>query len=126
MKQTIKLRESELKRIITESVKMVLREGMYGYPDDCDQIILAYENDRECMRYFEDIARIKKKKNKRGIQLDIDLLVNSSVLKKFQQFVFKKFKQWQENVTRETPYNFRAYVANRLIEKVENGEYDFS
>ena len=72
MKQTIKLRESELKRIITESVKMVLREGMYGYPDDCDQIILAYENDRECMRYFEDIARIKKKKNKRGIQLDID------------------------------------------------------
>ena len=126
MKQTIKLRESELKRIITESVKMVLREGMYGYPDDCDQIILAYENDRECMRYFEDIARMLDKKYKRGVQLDIDLLVNSSVLKKFQQFVFKKFKQWQENVTRETPYNFRAYVANRLIEKVENGEYDFS
>ena len=125
MKQTIKLRESELKRIITESVKMVLREGMYGYPDDCDQIILAYENDRECMRYFEDIARMLDKKYKRGVQLDIDLLVNSSVLKKFQQFVFKKFKQWQENVTRETPYNFRAYVANRLIEKVENGEYDF-
>lgn len=126
MKQTIKLRESELKRIITESVKMVLREGMYGYPDDCDQIILAYENDRECMRYFEDIARMLDKKYKRGVQLDVDLLVNSSVLKKFQQFVFKKFKQWQENVTRETPYNFRAYVANRLIEKVENGEYDFS
>lgn len=126
MKQTIKLRESELKRIITESVKMVLREGMYGYPDDCDQIILAYENDRECMRYFEDIARMLDKKYKRGVQLDVDLLVNSSVLKKFQQFVFKKFKQWQENMTRETPYNFRAYVANRLIEKVENGEYDFS
>lgn len=126
MKQTIKLRESELKRIITESVKMVLREGMYGYPDDCDQIILAYENDRECMRYFEDIARMLDKKYKRGVQLDVDLLVNSSVLKKFQQFVFKKFKQWQENVTRETPYNFRAYVANRLIEKIENGEYDFS
>ena len=126
MKQTIKLRESELKRIITESVKMVLREGMYGYPDDCDQIILAYENDRECMRYFEDIARMLDKKYKRGVQLDIDLLVNSSVLKKFQQFVFKQFKQWQENMTRETPYNFRAYVANRLIEIVENGEYDFS
>lgn len=126
MKQTIKLRESELKRIITESVKMILREGLYGYPDDCDQIILAYENDRECMRYFEDIARMLDKKYKRGIQLDIDLLVNSSVLKKFQQFVFKKFKQWQENMTRETPYNFRAYVANRLIEEVENGEYDFS
>ena len=126
MKRTIKLRESELKRIITESVKMVLSEGIYGYPDDCDQIILAYENDRECMRYFEDIARMLDKKYKRGVQLDVDLLVNSSVLKKFQQFVFKKFKQWQENVTRETPYNFRAYVANRLIEKVENGEYDFS
>lgn len=126
MKQTIKLRESELKRIITESVKMILREGLYGYPDDCDQIILAYENDRECMRYFEDIARMLDKKYKRGIQLDIDLLVNSSVLKKFQQFVFKKFKQQQENMTRETPYNFRAYVANRLIEEVENGEYDFS
>lgn len=125
MKQTIKLRESELKRIITESVKMILREGLYGYPDDCDQMILAFENDRECMRYFEDIARMLDKKYKRDIQLDIDLLVNSSVLKKFQQFVFKKFKQWQENMTRETPYNFRAYVANRLIEKVENGEYDF-
>ncbi len=30
MKRTIKLRESELKHIITESVKMVLKEGMYG------------------------------------------------------------------------------------------------
>ena len=125
MKQTIKLSESELKRIITESVKMVLSEGLYGYPDDCDQIILAYENDRECMRYFEDIARMLDKKYKRGVQLDVDLLVNSSVLKKFQQIVFKKFKQYQENMTSKTAYNFRAYVANRLIEKVENGEYNF-
>ncbi len=126
MKRTIKLRESELKDIITESVKTVLREGMYGYPDDCDQMIFAFENDSECMRYFEDIARMLNKKNKRGIQLNVNLLVNSSVLKKFQQFVFRKFKQWQENMTRETPYNFRAYVANRLIEKVEDGDYDFS
>ena len=126
MKRTIRLTESELKNMITESVKMVLREGMYGYPDDCDQMILAFENDNECMKYFEDIARMLDKKYKRGIQLNIDLLANSSVLKKFQQFVFRKFKQWQENMTRETPYNFRAYVANRLIETVENGEYDFS
>ena len=97
MKQTIKLRESELKRIITESVKMILSEGIYGYPDDCDQMILAFENDNECMKYFEDIARMLDKKYKRGIQLNIDLLANSSVLKKFQQFVFRKFKQFSNN-----------------------------
>lgn len=124
-KKIIRLTESELRNYITESVKRALNEGMYGYPDDCDQMILAYKNDRESMKYFEDIARMLDKKIKRGVELDFNALVNSSILKKFQQFVFRNFKQWQDNMTRQTPYNFRAYVAERLIEQVNNGEYDF-
>ena len=49
-KKIIRLTESELRNYITESVKRALNEGMYGYPDDCDQMILAYENDRESMK----------------------------------------------------------------------------
>ena len=37
MKQTIRLTESELRNLISESVVKILNEGMYGFPDDCDQ-----------------------------------------------------------------------------------------
>ena len=123
MKQTIRLKENQLKQIIAESVRKVLNEGMYGYPDDCDQIILAYENDRECMSIYEDIMRMLLKKHKRGVELSFDALVNSSVMKKFQQFVFRKFKKYQDGMTSGTPYSFREYVANRMIEDIRDDAY---
>lgn len=33
MRQTIRLTESELRNMITESVKRALNEGIYDYPD---------------------------------------------------------------------------------------------
>ena len=123
MKQTIRLKENQLKQIIAESVRKVLNEGMYGYPDDCDQIILSYEHDRECMSIYEDIMRMLLKKHKRGVELSFDTLVNSSVMKKFQQFVFRKFKKYQDGMTSGTPYSFREYVANRMIEDIRDDAY---
>ena len=109
---------------VTESKKIGLQEGIYGFPDECDQIILAYQNDRECMGIYDDIVKMLLKKVAKGIELNFDLLVNSSVLKKFQQFVFRKFKQFQDTpMTRNTPYIFREYVAKRMLEQIANGEF---
>ena len=123
MKQKIRLTETDLYRIISESVKKVLNEGLYGYPDDIDQIILCYENDAQCMRIYEDIVRMLLKKAKRGVELSFDILVNSSVLKKFQQLAFRLFKKYQDNITRESPYNFRKYVAEKMLYNIEEGIY---
>lgn len=123
MKQKIRLTETDLHRIISESVKKVLNEGLYGYPDDIDQIILCYENDAQCMRIYEDIVRMLLKKAKRGVELSFDILVNSSILKKFQQMAFRLFKQYQDNMTRESPYNFRKYVAEKMLYNIEEGIY---
>lgn len=44
MKRTIKLRESELKRIISESVKRILREGIEFQSDDPVEEWSYYQN----------------------------------------------------------------------------------
>lgn len=125
MRKIVKLTEEGLKNLISKSINGIINEGMYGYPDDCDQIILAYQHDRESMELYESIIQTLLKKRKKGVNLSFDVLVNSGVMKKFQQYVFRKFKQYQDTpMLRSTPYTFREYVANRMIEQIENGEYE--
>ena len=125
MRKRVKLTEEGLKNLISKSINGIINEGMYGYPDDCDQIILAYQHDRESMELYESIIQTLLKKHKKGVNLSFDILVNSGVMKKFQQYVFRKFKQYQDTpMLRSTPYTFREYVANRMIEQIENGEYE--
>lgn len=125
MRKRVKLTEEGLKNLISKSINGIINEGMYGYPDDCDQIILAYQHDRESMELYESIIQTLLKKRKKGVNLSFDVLVNSGVMKKFQQYVFRKFKQYQDTpMLKSTPYTFREYVANRMIEQIENGEYE--
>lgn len=124
MKHRVRLTESDLNRIVMESVKRIMNEGKYGYPDDVDEIILCFESDVECMKMYEAVIYSMIKKKNRGIKLDFNLLVNSSWMKKFQQFAFRKFKQWQDNLTKESPYHFREYVANKMLRQIENGDYE--
>lgn len=123
MKRTIRLTESELKTMISESIKRVLKEGIYDYPDGIDHLILLAENDLECLRIFEDIIRMLKKKVEKGIELSVDILANSSIMKKYQQFVFRKYKNEQPMFSRESPRLFRNYMAKKMIDKIDNGEY---
>ena len=62
MKKTIRLTENEFKRLISESVKRVLNEGIYDYPDGIDHLILLAENDTECYNIFWFIVQMLKKK----------------------------------------------------------------
>jgi hypothetical protein len=123
MKKTIRLTENELKRLISESLKRVLNEGIYDYPDGIDHLILLAENDRECHDIFWNIVQMLKKKYDKGVDLSVDLLTNSSVMKKYQQFVFRKYKGEQPTLSKETPYLFRKYMAERIIDRISDGEY---
>ena len=123
MRKTIRLRESELRTIISESVKRILNEGIYDYPDGIDHLILLAENDRECYDIFWNIVQMLKKKYDKGAELSVDLLVNSSIMKKYQQFVFRKYKSEQPMLSKETPYLFRKYMAERMIDRITSGEY---
>jgi len=123
MKKTITLTESSLKRIISETVKRVLNEGIYDYPDGIDHLILLAENDRECYDIFWNIVQMLKKKYDKGVELSVDLLTNSSIMKKYQQFVFRKYKSEQPLLSKETPYLFRKYMAERMIDRITDGEY---
>lgn len=123
MKRTIRLTENELKTMISESVKKVLKEGIYDYPDGIDHLILMAENDRECYDIFWNIVQMLKKKYDKGVELSVDLLTNSSIMKKYQQFVFRKYKNEQPMISKETPYLFRKYMAERMIDRITSGEY---
>lgn len=123
MKRTIRLTENELKTMISESVKKVLKEGIYDYPDGIDHLILMAENDRECYDIFWNIVQMLKKKYDKGVELSVDLLTNSSIMKKYQQFVFRKYKSEQPMLSKETPYLFRKYMAERMIDRITSGEY---
>ena len=123
MKKTIRLTENELRRMISESVRRVLTEGIYDYPDGIDHLILMAENDRECHNIFWQIVQMLKKKYDKGVELSVDLLINSSIMKKYQQFVFRKYKSEQPMLSKETPYLFRKYMAERMIDRITSGEY---
>lgn len=123
MKRTIRLTESELKTMISESIKRVLKEGIYDYPDGIDHLILLAENDRECYDIFWNIVKMLKKKVEKGVELSVDILSNSSIMKKYQQFVFRKYKSEQPMLSSETPRLFREYMAQRMIERINSGEY---
>jgi hypothetical protein len=123
MKKTIRLTETDLKRMIAESVRNALNEGIYDYPDGIDHLIFLSENDRECYDLFWQIVQMLKKKHDKGVELSVDLLTNSSVMKKYQQFVFRKFRNEQPMITKETPYLFRKYIAEEMIERINGGEY---
>ncbi len=123
MKRTIRLTENELKTMISESVKKVLKEGIYDYPDGIDHLILLAENDRECYDIFWNIVKMLKKKVEKGVELSVDILSNSSIMKKYQQFVFRKYKSEQPMFSGETPRLFREYMAQRMIDRINSGEY---
>lgn len=123
MNKTIRLTESSLKRIISETVKRVLNEGIYDYPDGIDHLILLAENDRECYDIFWNIVQMLKKKYNKGVDLSIEVLANSSIMKKYQQFVFRKFRNEQPMLSKDTPRLFREYMAQRMIERITSGEY---
>lgn len=123
MRKTIRLTENELRRMISESVKSVLNEGIYDYPDGIDHLILMAENDKECYDIFWNIVQMLKKKYDKGIELSVDLLTNSSIMKKYQQFVFRKFRKEQPMLSKDTPRLFREYMAQRMIDRITSGEY---
>lgn len=120
-----RINETRLNSIISETIKSVLNEGAYGYPDTVDGILLCSENDRECHNIYEEIVRMLVKKHKKGVKLSREHLANSNVMKKYQKFCFRKYKSEQEDLdSRLSPSTFRNYVANRMIDDIEDGLYD--
>ena len=123
MRRRIRLTESELRHMIAESVKRVLNEGIYDYPDGIDHLILLSENDRECYDIFWEIVKMLRKKFDKGLELSVEKLTNSSIMKKYQQFCFRKFKNEQGVISKDAPYQFRRYMSERIIDRINGGEY---
>ena len=117
--------EQNMNRIVKEAIGKVLREGVYGYPDGIDGIILMAENDRDFYNIWESIGCALTKNADKGIELDVDKLANSSVFKKLQQMAFRKFySERSEGFDRMTsPGIFRRYMAERMIDDVNNGQF---
>ena len=121
MAKKIRLTENQLMHIINESVRKMLNEGIYGYPDGIDDIILLSENDRECYDIWWQLFNSLMKKARKGVELSVERLAESSWMKKYQQYCFRKFKKEQENYNPSTsPKLFRNYMAERMIEDVND------
>ena len=121
----MKLNENAIQQIIAKSVKKCINEGVFDYPDGIDAIILCAENDRECHDIYETIVKMLLKHKKRGEELDVEHLANSSVMKKYQQFCFRKYKGGQDGMERTSPMQFRHYMAERMINNINDGDYDW-
>lgn len=115
--------EKTLKEFIDKSVRKALNEGIYNYPDGIDHLILLSENDKDCYDIFWNIVSVLKKKFDKGVELSIDKLVNSSIMKKYQQYCFRKFKHEQDVIGKDAPYQFRRYMSERIIDRINGGEY---
>ena len=106
---------------VTKSIRKVLSEGIYDYPDGIDHIILLSENDRELYEWYDQMYKMLLKKALKGTELSVDTLANSSMMKKYQQACFRKYKSEQAAegmMIPDAPYQFRKYVSEKLITDV--------
>lgn len=126
MKRVIKLTESDLHKMIYRLINEELdTNGWYGYPEGVDDVILTAENDRDCSNYYMGIARMVQKHFNRGEDISVERLVNSSVMKRYQQICFKKYRETTSGDgrnTRPSPFIFRQFMAQRMINDIKNGE----
>ena len=124
MKRIVKLTESRLKRIIREAVESELASsGSYGYPEGIDDVIVTTDNDRECHDFYAGIVAMVKKHYSRGEDITVDRLVNSPMMKRYQQKCFKKYAEIGGRNKRPVPLLFRQFMAERVINEIKNGEY---
>ena len=126
-KKTIRLSENRLLDLIYESVRRIIEEGegAYGYPEGIDDIILFWENDRDLQDWCFNLCKALEKKRKRGETITTDILANSSVMAKIQQETFRRYrKEWGGRNTNPNPMAFRLFLANRIVESVNEGEFE--
>lgn len=125
-KNVVKLTESQLKEVVSESVRALIGEGVYGYPDGIDTIVLLSENDRELYKVWESIAMTVAKLAAKGTEPSVEKLANSSTMKAYQQACFRKYAKEQETGfdPRVSPSVFRKYMAERMIDEVNFGEWN--
>ena len=124
-KRTIRLSEDKLCEMISESVNRIISEGAYGYPDGIDDIILFWENDRALQDWNFNLCNALQKKRARGQEISADILANSSVMAKIQQETFRRYRQeWGGRNTNPNPRAFRQFLANRMVERVNCGEFE--
>lgn len=88
-KQTIKLNESQLRNIIKESIKKVLKENT----GSLDDLILYARNDRKIYDALYLVKSALLKKVKSGVTSDRNQLADSSTLRKIQQFAIKNYSK---------------------------------
>jgi len=117
--------ESKLDNAIQKSIKKVLNEGIYDYPDGIDYIIFLSENDRELYEEYRQIAKACMKLYKKDVQLSLEHLMESSIMKRYQQHCFKKYAKEQQGLDRmNSPREFRRFIAEKIIDEVVNGAWD--
>jgi hypothetical protein len=117
--------ESKLNTAIQKSIKKVLKEGIYDYPDGIDHIIFLSENDRELYEEYRQIAKACMKLYKKDVQLTLERLMESSIMKRYQQHCFKKYAKEQQGLDRmNSPREFRRFIAEKIIDEVVNGAWD--
>ncbi|MBP5724520.1 MAG: hypothetical protein J6X18_13235, partial [Bacteroidales bacterium] len=125
VKSSRKLSENQFRDMVKECVKRVLKEGAYGYPDTVDGIILCSENDRELYNEYVQIAKAVAKVYKRDAKLSFERLVDSSILKRYQQHCFGRYGKENPDKDRvKSPRIFREYVAKKIIDEVLDGKWD--
>ncbi|MBP5722761.1 MAG: hypothetical protein J6X18_04190 [Bacteroidales bacterium] len=117
--------KDELREMVKSKIRKMLKEGAYGYPDTVDGIILCSENDRELYDEYVQIAKAVAKVYKRDAEITFERLVDSSILKKYQQHCFGKYGKENPDKDRvKSPRIFREYVAQKIIDEVLNGQWD--
>lgn len=87
MKTKIKINESLLKKVIKECVSKIINENVC----DIDDLILFAKNNEEIYERLTWLANAIRKKMNRGIEIDKNILINCSVMKKIQQFAVREY-----------------------------------
>lgn len=114
--------ESFIRRVVSEVISESISDdsGIYGWPAGIDYLMLGWKNDRDCCDLFWEIVKACRKVHDRGVELSVDRLANSSMMRKWQALVCSKFSGDQPGYDRRTtPSMLRRYCADEAISRID-------
>lgn len=122
-KKLIRLTESDLHRIVSESVKKVLNEDYEGLSHNAWNLYLMLENNDGM--WFNWLQNALLKKAKRGAELSVEQLANSSVVKtKIREYAKEMIENEYNDgpITQEDKRTAALQFAERMLTSVEESK----
>lgn len=121
----MKVTETQLRKIIRESIENMFNTQKEGRMGNVEDLILYADNDRAVYDRISMVANALKKKADKGMEISMSKLVNSSVMRKITQFAIGNYNKEFDEIYTFTPsekLSLRTHLSEHIMDMLDEME----